>query len=221
MKKKVKLFTTIASLCLAVALMAFGVYAATKVTYNVSGTVKYEMKDVLASVTTEVSKASITTQLAKQGTSYALVDVEGEGLAFTWSAVGDAQTTTTYDANNQIKDGTPEGEENHKETSAANHTIDINFNNASAYKVVMTITNKNASGITSTVKTDFESGDNYTVLKKVMVDESTEYTGGQVTREQTLVYTYYFIINDITEAIDSANIAWQAELAQYVAPTNP
>ena len=52
MKKRVKLITTIASLCLAVALMAFGVYAATnsKVTltstikYSVSGQVNMEMK---------------------------------------------------------------------------------------------------------------------------------------------------------------------------------
>lgn len=41
MKRKVKLFTSIASLCLAVALMAFGVYAATSVTYNVTSSVTF------------------------------------------------------------------------------------------------------------------------------------------------------------------------------------
>ena len=41
MKKKVKLFTTIASLCLAVALMAFGVYAATNVTFGVTNEVSF------------------------------------------------------------------------------------------------------------------------------------------------------------------------------------
>ena len=41
MKRKVKLFASIASLCLAVALMAFGVYAATSVTYNVTGSVSF------------------------------------------------------------------------------------------------------------------------------------------------------------------------------------
>ena len=39
--KKVKLFTTIASLCLAVALMAFGVYAATQVSYTVKGNISF------------------------------------------------------------------------------------------------------------------------------------------------------------------------------------
>lgn len=42
MKKKVKLFTTIASLCLAVALMAFGVYAAQNVTVDITGSVTFE-----------------------------------------------------------------------------------------------------------------------------------------------------------------------------------
>ncbi len=41
MKRKFKLFATVASLCLSVALMAFGVYAATKVTYTVSGSVSF------------------------------------------------------------------------------------------------------------------------------------------------------------------------------------
>jgi len=41
MKRKFKLFATLASLCLSVALMAFGVYAATNVTYSVSSTVTF------------------------------------------------------------------------------------------------------------------------------------------------------------------------------------
>ena len=41
MKRKFKLFATIASLCLSVALMAFGVYAATQATYNVSSSVSF------------------------------------------------------------------------------------------------------------------------------------------------------------------------------------
>ncbi|MBE7082966.1 MAG: hypothetical protein E7378_04800 [Clostridiales bacterium] len=41
MKKRVKLFTTIASLCLAVALMAFGVYAATNVHTDIASNIHY------------------------------------------------------------------------------------------------------------------------------------------------------------------------------------
>lgn len=41
MKRKFKLFATIASLCLSVALMAFGVYAATNSTYTVTSSVTF------------------------------------------------------------------------------------------------------------------------------------------------------------------------------------
>lgn len=43
MKKRVKLLTTIASLCLAVALMAFGVYAATTASITVNSTVSFDV----------------------------------------------------------------------------------------------------------------------------------------------------------------------------------
>ena len=59
MKKKMKLFSTIASLCLAVALMAFGVYAATTVNYTVGGTVSYTMNDVLVTVSTTMQASEL------------------------------------------------------------------------------------------------------------------------------------------------------------------
>ena len=46
MKKRVKLFTTIASLCLAVALMAFGVYAATQATFGITSNVSFTALNV-------------------------------------------------------------------------------------------------------------------------------------------------------------------------------
>ena len=46
MKKRVKLLTTIASLCLAVALMAFGVYAANSVNLTASGKVTFTSTDI-------------------------------------------------------------------------------------------------------------------------------------------------------------------------------
>lgn len=46
MKKRIKLFTTIASLCLAVALMAFGVYAATTVNFTASGKIAFSSTEI-------------------------------------------------------------------------------------------------------------------------------------------------------------------------------
>ncbi len=46
MKKRFKIITTIASLCLAVTLMAFGVYAATQSTMEISSRVTFVAKDI-------------------------------------------------------------------------------------------------------------------------------------------------------------------------------
>ena len=46
MKKKIKIFSTIASLCLAVALMAFGVYAATQITLTTTSTIKFAATEI-------------------------------------------------------------------------------------------------------------------------------------------------------------------------------
>lgn len=50
MKKKAKILTTVASLCLAVALMAFGVYAMTQATIAVTSQVNFVVTDVFVDV---------------------------------------------------------------------------------------------------------------------------------------------------------------------------
>ena len=61
MKKKAKLFTTIASLCMAVALMAFGVYAATTQTLGVSSQVNFSVGDNIAFKISATVTDSMTT----------------------------------------------------------------------------------------------------------------------------------------------------------------
>lgn len=62
MKRKFKLITSVASLCLAVALMAFGVYAASKPTVTINGTVSFSAEKVMADVT--VTKGSAADEAA-------------------------------------------------------------------------------------------------------------------------------------------------------------
>ena len=61
MKKGFKIATTIASLCLTVALMAFGVYAATSSTLGISSTVSFTSQDVQVFWEWSVSGGSLTT----------------------------------------------------------------------------------------------------------------------------------------------------------------
>ncbi len=56
--KKLKLFATISSLCLAVAVLCFGVFSATQVSYNIGGTISYEVTDAFVKVNTKVYKGT-------------------------------------------------------------------------------------------------------------------------------------------------------------------
>lgn len=86
MKKRVKLLTTIASLCLAVALMAFGVYAASTATFTVKSTAKFDVTgDLVGTITvtaynsadgtTTGDQAGQTTQVVNYTTTSGEIDL--------------------------------------------------------------------------------------------------------------------------------------------------
>lgn len=87
MKRKFKLFATIASLCLCLALMAFGVYAASAVKYTASGSVSFEVSDVFV---TMASKLEATVN----GTKAA--DVADSQKSYTGDATKVPSDTTEY-----------------------------------------------------------------------------------------------------------------------------
>lgn len=97
MKKKVKLFTTIASLCLAVALMAFGVYAARSIAITANGTIKFEATDINGAwtqVVASVSGGEFTGATEGQKTSQTL-NVEGAAVTIPEVKVVAADTETS------------------------------------------------------------------------------------------------------------------------------
>ncbi len=57
MNRKSKLFFSLVSLCFSIAVLCFGVYSALSVSYSISGSVSYEIKDVFVSVTRKVYRA--------------------------------------------------------------------------------------------------------------------------------------------------------------------
>lgn len=100
MKRKFKLFATIASLCLCLALMAFGVYAATNVKYTASGSVSFTVNDVFVTVTNSCEQTIKGTKTA--------VAIDGEGTLKTnvksYTEDGGVKAPTdAFDANNQFK----------------------------------------------------------------------------------------------------------------------
>ena len=56
--KKFKLFMSIATMCLALAVLCFGVFSATQVSYNIGGSISYEVNDVFVKITTNVYKVA-------------------------------------------------------------------------------------------------------------------------------------------------------------------
>ena len=75
MKRKFKLFATLASLCLSVALMAFGVYAATNVSYTVTSTVSFDSQ-VTGQFAWEVVGGTMADESIRTGSETALVGSE-------------------------------------------------------------------------------------------------------------------------------------------------
>ena len=109
--KKVKLFTTIASLCLAVALMAFGVYAAQNtLTHTVAGNIQYQSTALAGEWTVTVTPVTTCTiddaktaktfdavtaadQTSEENVQLA-IDLNEEGAVFTVKAVFTASSST-------------------------------------------------------------------------------------------------------------------------------
>lgn len=56
--KKLKLSLSIASLCLCIAVLCFGVFSATNVSYNIGGSISYEVNDAFVKINTKVYKNS-------------------------------------------------------------------------------------------------------------------------------------------------------------------
>lgn len=100
MKKGLKIATTVASLCLAVALLAFGVYAATSSTLSINSTVSFTSQDVQVLWTWSVSGGNLTTATSDEYQTTAEGDVDNKNVTLgTVNFVtnqGDAGKTITY-----------------------------------------------------------------------------------------------------------------------------
>ena len=96
MKKRAKIITTIASLCLAVALLAFGVYAAANVTLNVTSKVNFVVTDVFASITGNVYKSAdgTATGQTELGSGYTGATYTGSTPKTPMATVGSTGTLT-------------------------------------------------------------------------------------------------------------------------------
>lgn len=181
MKKKIKLFSTIASLCLAVALMAFGVWAATTSAYTVKSQVKFAASDVYVDfaadgqVGTDGANALTKCGVANQFASY-----ETAGEVKTPSATAD-KTVTIADL----------------ELSTVNRGF--------AYKI--TVTNNGAEDVYVVIADTSVADANVEMTKEAKVGEGAYESGKTaLTNGQTLVYTIVGNIKDVTKSAPDTTI---------------
>lgn len=208
MKRKVRLFSAIMALCLSIGLLAFGVYAASTITYNINGTVNYTMTDVLVNVTTTLAyvKDNATTADTKENkigytdTTVKSATFDGIDLTgLTTKLTGDT-TITTYDSGNIANDVT---------TGTAN--LSISFNDSTAWKVSINISTIQKDVGVNIALGNFGVGEgaNYNVVADTNNKTSIAKEG-----DTTLVYYVYLI--DPTVAISNKTFTIPLTLTQAV-----
>lgn len=188
--KKQRLFGTIASLCLAVALLVFGVYAAGAVTFNVSNTVTYTFSDVLVDVNATLYKvATGTTAIVGSDAVAALGDDD-------WTLVEGGVTNGTlksYTGSDGVYTQDPAA-------STVNSSIAFNMNNAFAYKVVIDFSTVSNAGVTVTYNdtafVDSVDNDNITLIVNANAENASIVTG------ETYSFVYYVLLEDATKEVD-------------------
>ena len=182
MKKKVKLFSTIASLCLAVALMAFGVWAATTSAYTVTSKVQFAASDVYVDFTADGKVgADGATALGKCATNVnPFASYTEDGGVKTPSATAD-KTVTIADL----------------ELSTVNRGF--------AYKI--TVTNNGAEDVYVVIADNSVADANVEMTKEAKVGEGAYESGKTaLTNGQTLVYTIVGNIKDVTKSAPDTTI---------------
>ncbi len=193
MKRKFKLFATVASLCLSVALMAFGVYAAAQVTYKVDGSVSYTVKNALVTVTTtaeymvtEESGSTGVTQ-GNAGTNVTTEFVTGKFYkAADTSAVTGGEAWNSYESTGLLKED-PNG----------TASINVDFNTSTVWKITINVKTINESGVYVALDDEtfgLAGTENYGVV------EASDYhtAGTQVTKDDSgKDFVFYVFLKDV------------------------
>lgn len=188
MKQK-KIIASIASLCLAIALLAFGVYSASAVTFNVTNTVTYTFADVLVDINAKLYKVNSGTDTI---VSSAGLDALGDD---SWTEVVDGVSNGTlksYTGSDGVYTQNPD-------TSTGNSSIAFNMNNAFAYKVKIDFTTVSNAGITVTYNSSAfvdSDGDN---VKLVVKDDASN---NSIVTGETYTFVYYVLLEDATKEVN-------------------
>ena len=202
--RKMKLFASLGALCVALAVLAFGVYAATTVTYNINATVTYEFNDALVNLNSTIYSYNIESVTTAQNASTAAT---ADGVTETTEST---VVVVTYDAENGNKPIDPKittsatgVEIDDQNSTQINDNRDFNFNNAYLYKVEITITTPAGDGVVinyslPSVSTDQTNGAYGKVFVQAVEGNFESGTRLSNTGSATIAYYIGILREDIT-----------------------
>ena len=150
MKKKTKLIATIASLCVALTLMVFGVYAASTITLNVTSNVTFNAQSVYVGYKAKVERSTTSAFTAGENTT-TLVAEQTDWVNNYTGALGSQTSEDSLTAWTPTGIAFEEGKQFIKYT--------ITFKNDSSFAIQVTVSNEPASaqGITVTSSGNIDS----------------------------------------------------------------
>ena len=191
--KKFKLTMTVATMCLALAVLCFGVFSATNITYTIGGSISYEVNDVFATVETDVYTSSfnnatnLKTEAEKFLTSDTVENATQTEYKYDFTTTG--AESESY-SNTTKMDGNTEG----------GIKIAYNTTNQRTYFVVISITNNGDNIISAGVSGTLGENANTTFVK------TNPITSLSKSNKQKIVLA--FMLDDITLGMSDVNFEY-------------
>ncbi len=207
MKRKVKLFCTLLSVCFSIFVLCFGVYAATSVSYTLGGSVVYVVNDVFVDVTTKVYASNAIAQTNEKILNYSnnfvnqIPNTLEDGK---YNVVEVSKYNDVFDYNSLID----ELEEGNVFNASKTNSLDLTFDsNAYSYFVVVNIKNLADNVVYTKISQKTESIDGMALCAtdsylRIFKDE---------TDGQSIVFGYS--IADFTKSINNESFSFSLEFS--------
>ena len=186
MKKRARLFFTIASLCMTLSMFVFGVYSASQLTYSINGSVSYEVRDVLVTISTKVAYISQNTII--QNPMQLIM------TSFTDDKSQDGKYSS-YSDNNIVKPG---------EIDTPTLDVEIDFNKAYAWRMTINIKTINESNVFVSLGSNVNFGipDDATYSIYEINNNYDEPINSSDLENPGIDFVYYIYITDLTKSIN-------------------
>ena len=207
MKKKSKLFLSMASMFFAVALLCFGVYAALGVSYTISGSVVYQVKDVFVNIETSLymsKDTSLTDQETLDG-NVALFETNPQTAQTTTNTekLSYSDGLSTYNPDTGVITNSGEA------VSKTSANIPINYGSYEAgakgfaYYIVVSITNYGTESVSVTLTNNINNEQTNSLTK---LSENTTIAGRTADKTYTTKHIVIgMALNDATKSVSDVN----------------